>query len=102
MNDKSLRGSSSGIRLSALRIVVLFLIIGMGAYVFVLQVFKTIEFEERAERVAMRTSIVPAQRGLIYDRTYTQPIVANRPAFSIDIIPAEVPDGDLYLSLIHI
>ena len=37
--------------------------------------------------------MVPAQRGAIYDGSYTRPLVANRPAFSIDVTPALVP-GD--------
>ncbi len=84
-------------RLAALRIALLCVLGGLALYLFVLQVIKRVEFEELAKQFAQRETVVPAQRGAIYDGSYTRPLVANRPAFSIDVTPALVPGdrGDL-------
>ena len=80
-------------RLAALRIALLCVLGGLALYLFVLQVIKGVEFEELAKQFAQRETVVPAQRGAIYDGSFTRPLVANRPAFSIDVTPALVP-GD--------
>ena len=80
-------------RIAALRIALLCVLGGLALYLFVLQVIKGVEFEELAKQFAQRETVVPAQRGAIYDGSYTRPLVANRPAFSIDVTPALVP-GD--------
>ncbi len=80
-------------RLAKLRIALLCVLGGLAVYLFVLQVIKGVEFEELAKQFAQRETVVAAQRGAIYDGSYTRPLVANRPAFSIDVTPALVP-GD--------
>ena len=80
-------------RIAGLRIALLCVLGGLALYLFVLQVIKGVEFEELAKRFAQRETVVPAQRGAIYDGSYTRPLVANRPAFSIDVTPALV-QGD--------
>ena len=80
-------------RITALRIALLCVLGGLALYLFVLQVIRGVEFEELAQQFAQRKTVVPAQRGAIYDGSYTRPLVANRPAFSIDVTPALVP-GD--------
>ena len=64
-------------------------------YLFFLQVVRGVEFRSRASSVARREIPIPAQRGKIYDRTYRQVLVTNRPAFSVDLVPGEVPAGEL-------
>ena len=77
-------------RLATLRIALLCVLGGLAVYLFVLQVIKGVEFEELAKQFAQRKTVVPARRGAIYDGSYTRPLVANRPAFSIDVTPALV------------
>ena len=67
----------------------------MGGYLFFLQVVRGVEFRTRASSVARREIPIPAQRGKIFDRTYREVLVTNRPAFSVDIVPGEVPVGAL-------
>jgi len=85
--------SAPAARLAALRIALWCVLGGLALYLFVLQVIKGVEFEELAQQFAQRETVVPAQRGAIYDGSYTRPLVANRAAFSIDVTPALVP-GD--------
>ena len=93
MNGSHADDSAPVSRLAALRIALLCVLGGLGLYLFVLQVIKGVEFEELAKQFAQRETVVPARRGAIYDGSYTRPLVANRPAFSIDVTPALVP-GD--------
>ena len=93
MNGAPAAETAGVLRLAALRVAVLGVLGGMGCYLFVLQVINGGEFERLAEQVARRETVVPARRGRIYDASYTLPLVANRPAFSIDVTPAHVPGG---------
>jgi penicillin-binding protein 2 len=93
VNGAPAEESASVSRLAALRIALLCVLGGLALYLFVLQVVKGVEFEELAKQFAQRETVVPAQRGSIYDGSYTRPLVANRPAFSIDVTPGLVP-GD--------
>ena len=67
----------------------------IGGYLFFLQVVRGVEFRTRASSVARREIPIPAQRGKIFDRTYGPVLVTNRPAFSVDMVPGEVPAGEL-------
>ena len=67
----------------------------IAGYLFLLQVVRGGEFRTLAVNVARREAAIPAQRGKIFDRSYTQPLVTNRLAFSVDLIPGEVPAGEL-------
>ena len=52
--------------------------------------------------MAQRASVIPAQRGEIYDRHFDVPLVMNIPSFAVLITPALIDKSereDLYLSL---
>ena len=72
----------------AIAIGVLFLF--LAGYLFFLQVVRGLEFRTLATAVARREVTIPAARGEIFDRTYTRPVVANRDAFVVDLIPGDV------------
>ena len=93
MNGPHADDSAPVSRLAALRVALLCVLGGLALYLFLLQVIKGVEFDELAKQFAERKTVVPAQRGAIYDGSFTRPLVANRPAFSIDVTPALVP-GD--------
>ena len=63
----------------------------IAGYLYLLQVVRGGEFRTLAVNVARREVAIPAQRGKIFDRSYTRPLVTNRLAFSVDLIPGEVP-----------
>ena len=62
---------------------------------YLLQVVRGGEFRTLAINVARREAAIPAQRGKLFDRGYTRPLVTNRLAFSVDLIPGEVPAEEL-------
>ena len=67
----------------------------IAGYLYLLQVVRGVEFRALAINVARREVAIPAQRGKIFDRSYTLPLVTNRPAFSVNLIPGEVPADEL-------
>lgn len=56
-----------------------------------LQILTGAELRERSERNRLRIRSVAAPRGILYDR-HGVPLVDNRPAFTLTLIPAEVED----------
>lgn len=67
----------------------------IAGYLYLLQVVRGGEFRTLAINVARREAAIPARRGKIFDRSYTRPLVTNRLAFSVDLIPGEVPAEEL-------
>jgi penicillin-binding protein 2 len=95
-------GSQSGDRRFAAkgRVVMLFVLLGMVFLVYIgnlfsLQIVKGLEYQDRARRVSRRMLPIPSQRGQIYDRHADVPLVINIDSYAVDIIPAEVPDGEI-------
>jgi penicillin-binding protein 2 len=52
-------------------------------------------YRSRAQDIARRTTIIPAQRGEIYDRFFNQPLALNTDSFAVSVTPAEVPQGTM-------
>ncbi|MDR2634125.1 MAG: penicillin-binding protein 2 [Treponema sp.] len=72
---------------------------------FTMQVVQGEVYRLRAESIARRVTAIPAQRGEIFDRNFTQPLVFNTDSFAVSITPAEVPEGsipDLISKVAHI
>lgn len=61
-----------------------------STYLFYLQVAKGNEYRNKARNIAQQTSVIPAQRGEIYDRSYTLPFVINTDSFAVSLTPAEI------------
>ncbi len=64
-------------------------------YVFWLQIVKGGEFTQRARDVSERETVLPAQRGEIFDRAADDPLVFNVDSFSVDVAPGEVAVSEL-------
>ncbi|MFA6507848.1 MAG: penicillin-binding transpeptidase domain-containing protein, partial [Treponemataceae bacterium] len=73
--------------------VVIFLIYALR--LFSMQILSGDVYRSRAERISRRTTVIPAQRGEIYDRNYNVPIVLNIDSFAITVVPAEIPKGQI-------
>ena len=62
-------------------------------YLFSLQIVHGGEYMKKATEVAQRETIIPPQRGEIYDRNFDVPLVMNIPSFAVNIIPSQVSDS---------
>ncbi len=77
-------------RITVIMIFSLTFLVIYSVYLFSLQIVKGLEYKKMAWAVAMRESVIPTQRGEIYDRNYDLPLVMNVDLFAVDIIPAEL------------
>lgn len=91
MNDMQQQSSARTRLLKALVIAVCLLYSG---YLFYLQVLRGSDFAAQAQKYAVQTVRIPAQRGEIFDRNRTTPLVTNEEAFSVEIVPAEIADKE--------
>ena len=80
------------------RTSLLFLIITVSFAVYALKLFslQVVEGEQyrtRSEKISRTVSTISAQRGEIFDRKATVPMVINTDSFAVEITPGEIPDG---------
>ncbi|MDR2470711.1 MAG: penicillin-binding protein 2 [Treponema sp.] len=64
---------------------------------FNMQIVSGEQYRRMSLDIAKRTTILPAQRGEIYDRHFTDPIVVNSDTFAVTLTPAEVPEEQIPL-----
>lgn len=73
-------------------VLVMFLLLGLlGGRVFYLSIMKGGDYRAIALRNSLRALIIPAPRGIVYDR-YGKPLVYNVPSMDAVLIPADVPE----------
>ncbi|MDR1250575.1 MAG: penicillin-binding protein 2 [Treponema sp.] len=87
--------SGIGRRVDLLRVILIVFFLAYSVRLFSLQILSGDLYRSRAQDIARRTAIIPAQRGEIYDRNFNQPLVLNTDSFAVNITPAEVPRGGM-------
>ncbi|MDR2542758.1 MAG: penicillin-binding protein 2 [Treponema sp.] len=83
------------IRILAFRIFFLIIVFIFISRLYGMQILSGDIYLSRAMNISRRTYIIPSQRGEIYDRNFTHPLVINSDSFAITITTAEVPHGML-------
>ena len=89
MNREHEKRSSLRIVIIQVAFVILFLVYSLRLYS--MQIFSGEFYQSRARNIARQTTVIPAQRGEIFDRNYSQPLVSNTESFTVSVIPANVP-----------
>ncbi len=82
-------------RIAILRVAVMIIFIAYTIKLFSMQILSGDLHLSRAQDITRRTFTIPTQRGEIYDRNYTRPLVMNRDSFTVSITPADVPRGGM-------
>ena len=82
-------------RLTVLKFLFILIFVIYSARLFSMQILSGEVYRTRAKDISRRTAVLPSQRGEIYDRNYTSPLVINRDSFAVSITPAEVPRGGM-------
>jgi penicillin-binding protein 2 len=82
-------------RIQILRFFFIAVFVLYAVRLFSLQILSGELYRSRAQNISRRTTVIPAQRGEIYDRNYRQPLVLNTDSFAVSITPAEVPSGEI-------
>ena len=60
---------------------------------FSLQVIEGAVYRKQSQTISSQVKTIDAQRGEIFDRNATMPMVINTDSFAVDLIPAEIPSG---------
>ncbi|MDR0315886.1 MAG: penicillin-binding protein 2 [Treponema sp.] len=77
-------------RIKILRILFILIFLAYGVRLFSMQILSGDLYRSRAQDISRRTTVLPAQRGEIYDRNFDQPLALNANSFAVSITPAEV------------
>ncbi|GHV66594.1 penicillin-binding protein 2 [Spirochaetia bacterium] len=90
------------LRIRVLKYFFILIFIVYAGRLFSMQILSGETYRQQAEITTRRTTVIPSQRGEIYDRNNDRPLVFNVDTFAVRITPAEVPLGempDLYARL---
>jgi penicillin-binding protein 2 len=93
--DEDGASSRSEPRIRVLRFFFIAVFALYAARLFSLQILSGELYRSRAQNISRRTTVIPAQRGEIYDRDFGQPLVLNTDSFAVSITPAEVPQNEI-------
>ncbi|MCL2765475.1 MAG: penicillin-binding protein 2 [Treponema sp.] len=85
----------NGSRIIIFRVILVIVFFVYAARLFGMQILSGEVHRMRAQDISRRTYPIPAQRGEIFDRSFTNPLVINRDTFAVNITPAEVPRGSM-------
>ncbi|MDE7141237.1 MAG: penicillin-binding protein 2, partial [Treponemataceae bacterium] len=83
-------------RNAKLLILALIVLLTYGVYVvhlFTMQGLEAASYQRQSRTISSNVSMIAAQRGEIFDRNVTLPMVINADSFAVDLMPAEIPDG---------
>lgn len=80
------------------RIIILagFIVFSSVVYIYTLfnlQVIQGNEYRSQSKTISSQVTTIPAQRGEIFDRNATLPMVINSESFAVELIPGEIPVG---------
>lgn len=80
-------------RVLVLGLLILGLFAGFGRQLWYMQFVRGAEYRRRAEWQSTRRVVMPAPRGVIYDRSGEQ-LVRNVPSFYVTVVPGYLPDDE--------
>lgn len=60
---------------------------------FSLQVIEGAQYRKQSQTISSQVKTIDAQRGEIFDRNASMPMVINTDSFAVDLTPAEIPSG---------
>lgn len=58
-----------------------------------MQVINGKEYRSQSKNISSQVTTIPAQRGEIFDRNATLPMVINTDSFAVEVTPGEIPRG---------
>ncbi|MCQ2981546.1 MAG: penicillin-binding protein 2 [Treponemataceae bacterium] len=77
------------LHLTTLTIIIVATFAGYALRLFRMQVVEGANYRQQSQVISQRTKTIPAQRGEIYDRNASYPLVINVDSFAVDFIPGE-------------
>lgn len=83
--------SNRTVRIAALTVFMFAAILLYLARLFSMQIMEGEKYRKQSQDISQRTKKIPAQRGEIFDRNGTVPMVLNIDSFAVDLTPGEIP-----------
>jgi penicillin-binding protein 2 len=75
--------------------VIIFSVVGLYFFkLFSMQILQGDLYRKQSHNISQRAKKIPAQRGEIFDRNGSVPMVLNIDSFAVDITPGEIPKED--------
>lgn len=78
-------------RIAVIQIIYIVIIVVYAIKLFSMQIISGNLYRSKATNITQRLTVIPAQRGEIFDRNFNQPIVLNIDSFAVQITPGEIP-----------
>ncbi len=85
------KGDSRSFRVLVLSIFIFSLIGFFALKLFTMQIIQGDQYRKQSQDISQRSRKIPAQRGEIFDRNGTVPMVLNINSFAVDVTPGEIP-----------
>ncbi|MDR3122715.1 MAG: penicillin-binding protein 2 [Treponema sp.] len=82
-------------RIKILQVIFILVFVVYSGRLFAMQILSGDLYRARAEDITRRTSVIPAQRGEIFDRSFSRALALNADSFAVSVAPAEVPRGEI-------
>lgn len=92
-SDNSSNQIKRNIKVFSLFIVLVLVFFSYIVKLYSLQVVKGDLYRSQSQKSSSHTDTIPAQRGEIFDRNATLPMVINTDSFAVNLNPAEIPKG---------
>lgn len=77
--------------------ILTFIVVGTFIFyiirLFSMQVIEGERYRNQSKTISSQVNIIPAQRGEIFDRSYTLPMVINTDSFAVELTPGGIPVG---------
>ena len=84
----------SGNKNKKLLFISVLLIISFAVYfyrLYFLQIVNGKEYRSQSKTISSQVTVIPAQRGEIFDRNAKLPMVVNTDSFAVELTPGEIP-----------
>ncbi len=81
-------------KVAKITILLIILIILFAVYLyklFSMQIVQGEHYRSQSQKISSQVTIIPAQRGEIFDRNASLPMVINTDSFAIEVTPGEIP-----------
>ena len=86
-------GLSKNVKVLILIIMVCIVFLLYTYKLFVMQIRNGEHYSSQSQRNSSQVTMIPAQRGEIFDRNANLPMVINTDSFAVEVIPGEIPKG---------
>ncbi|MDR2097445.1 MAG: penicillin-binding protein 2 [Spirochaetaceae bacterium] len=95
VNGPENNGEKSQKRIVIAQIIFITIFALYAGQLFAMQIMNVEMYRSRADDISKRTITLPAQRGEIYDRSYSRPVVFNEDSFAVMLASAEVKRDEI-------